>query len=267
MPDPDPVPPALQSADLRAAGSRLPEADIELPDEPSDDPPTVTTQGGHRRGSGLLTNLALGAGTLALLAGAGWFLLGSTVGERLHPNWTFVEAAGEASDAVGAELLAVVDEKGVVDAVDAVEVREADLDPKATRALQISQRRGDTAAVREQLQAAQGGLGGDVALATDLAGLIDADVRVYRIEVWDCCDEDGDAIDLVINGVSIMTVPLTHEPTSLAIPLRRGENTIALRGSRDGRGGVTVAFRTSQGEYYNRRLRVGRQHQIGVVVR
>jgi hypothetical protein len=58
-----------------------------------------------------------------------------------------------------------------------------------------------------------------------------------------------------------------HGGQVLSIPLGSGNNTVTIRGVRDGGGGITLSFRTSRGEYFARPLRVGEQYQMGIVVR
>jgi hypothetical protein len=99
------------------------------------------------------------------------------------------------------------------------------------------------------------------------AALRDGRQELFQIELFDCCDEDGDIVEVIVNGSSFATVPIMHGGTMLSIPLERGNNTVTIRGVKDGGGGVTLSFRTSRGDYFARSMRVGEQYQMGVVVR
>ena len=99
------------------------------------------------------------------------------------------------------------------------------------------------------------------------AALNDGRTGLFRIELFDCCDEDGDIVELDVNGALFATVPIMHQGTKLSIPLQRGNNTISIRGVKDGGGGVTLSFRTSRGDYFARYMAVGEEYQMNVVVR
>ena len=99
------------------------------------------------------------------------------------------------------------------------------------------------------------------------AALSDGRQELFQIELFDCCDEDGDIVEVIVNGTSFATVPIMHGGTMLSIPLQSGSNTVTIRGVKDGGGGVTLSFRTSRGEYFARAMRVGEQYQMEVVVR
>ena len=103
----------------------------------------------------------------------------------------------------------------------------------------------------------------DSELATALK---DGRKELYQIELFDCCHEDGDIVEVLVNGSSFATVPIMHGGTMLSIPLDRGNNTVTVRGVKDGGGGVTLSFRTSRGDYFARYMDVGEEHTMGVVV-
>ena len=113
---------------------------------------------------------------------------------------------------------------------------------------------------------------GDVQLPTlaadgELAGALkDGRKELFQIELFDCCQEDGDVVDVLVNGSHFSTVPITNAGTLLSIPLSSGNNTITVLGSQDGRGGVTLSLRTSRGEFFARRMHVGEAYEMGVLV-
>jgi hypothetical protein len=85
--------------------------------------------------------------------------------------------------------------------------------------------------------------------------------------VFDSCDEDGDVVELLVNGRLVTSVQLTHAGQQVTIPLEPGPNTITLRGARDGRGGITVGLRTDRGNYFCRVMREGQAVHMEVAPR
>ncbi len=71
------------------------------------------------------------------------------------------------------------------------------------------------------------------------------DKKLAVITLWDNFDEDGDAVSVAGDGVTI-NVPLTHVTTRIYIPYKPGGN-LAITGLRDGGGGVTAAIETLAG--------------------
>ena len=107
----------------------------------------------------------------------------------------------------------------------------------------------------------------DLATSPDLAAeLKEGRKQLFGIELFDSCDEDGDIVEVLVNGNLFATVPIMHVGTKLSIPLSPGKNTIAVRGARDGGGGVTLSFRTSRGDFFARHMRVGQEYRMGVMV-
>lgn len=62
------------------------------------------------------------------------------------------------------------------------------------------------------------------------------------IRLWDYMDVDGDVVTVSSSGFA-QSLPLTHQPTIVVVPYS-GPGTIALTGTRDGGGGITVAVST-----------------------
>lgn len=94
------------------------------------------------------------------------------------------------------------------------------------------------------------------------------DGRFVHIFLFDSCAEDGDVVDIVLNGAVFARVPITHKGATLSVPVSSASTTtIALRGVYDGGGGITVACRTSVGDYFGRAMGVGEATILGTVGR
>ncbi len=94
--------------------------------------------------------------------------------------------------------------------------------------------------------------------------LVTGDSKFYHIMLFDSCDEDGDVVDVIIDGHPFARVPITHAGATLSVPLNSG-STIEVVGVRDGVGGITVACSTSRGEGFVRVLREGERQLLSVV--
>ena len=217
----------------------------------------------------------LGAAALigAIIVG-GWFYMDGGSAERQHQNWQHVAAAAQASTDEAQQLIRV-DASGNSAESSVLEVSSADVNRAAMQQIRIALSQNDLVSASAALQAAQRlpspAANPDVRLPTIDANAAQAITEgrqeLYQIELFDCCDEDGDIIEVLVNGQSFATVPIMHQGTMVAIPLERGNNTITVRGVKDGGGGVTVSFRTSRGEYFARYMSVGEEHHMDVVVR
>jgi hypothetical protein len=92
------------------------------------------------------------------------------------------------------------------------------------------------------------------------------DAKCFHIFLYDSCAEDGDVVDLLINGVRFATVPITNEGTTLSVPIAIGSPaSLTIRGVFDGRGGITVACRTSLGQGFVRVLAPGEEQDLAVI--
>jgi hypothetical protein len=81
---------------------------------------------------------------------------------------------------------------------------------------------------------------------------------LYRLNLWDCMQEDGDIVRILVNGRPYATVQLRHTTSTLLVPMPRdGATTIAVQGVYDGGGGITTGIRSSGGDFVLRSLRVG----------
>ena len=223
----------------------------------------------QREGSWLGTAL-LG---LAVLMGVGWFYSGSAV-ESNHPEWSKVSTATAASTP-GSVGIVQVHSNGTEQVVPAIELSYRDIDRGSTRTVRTALFRGDLVAATKNLQAAQGL--DPTATHVELPELTtndplqtllkDRSNELFEVHLYDCCDEDGDVVEVLVNGAPFATVPIYHQRTTVAIPLHRGMNSIGIRGVADGGGGITVGFRTSRGDFYCGAMTQGQEHRLGVVVK
>ena len=226
-----------------------------------------------RKSGGWATLLGSAVITAFLLVG-GPSLLRSASDESQHPNWQHVSAAADASTE-GMSQLVRITAAGTEETLTSIEVTPADADRTTTRRVRAALMRNDIAAATIALQAAQripSSPDTDVQqpdLSTDpelVAALQEGRKELFQIELFDCCQEDGDVVEIDVNGGYFATVPIMHAGTLLSIPLSSGHNTVTVRGTHDGGGGVTLSFRTSRGDFFARHLRVGEAYQLGVTV-
>jgi hypothetical protein len=268
-------------------GRHIPSDDIDLPPVP---PPTealpVTLGPKHDRPAATRpeprrsSQLWLAVGLLAVVAMGGWLWQRSQPAESAHQNWRHVSAAADASAAQGTNLFLQRDSRGASRTSSEVEVSLADADTATTLAVRNSLLNNDFAGANATLQAAQ--RISAVALAHQDSGkttpvlgpnarlvtaIRDGSSQFFHLRLFDCCDEDGDIVDISMNGEHFARVPLTHEGTVLSIPLTPGTTVLTLRGVRDGGGGITVSFQSSQGDYFSQPMDVGEECQVGVVVK
>ena len=280
MPDSD-ISPIPDSPEPQREVHYRAEDDIELPPMPeAESASPVGPSWSDDKGSGSkskgLSSLVGSAVLIAAIVAGGWYFIQSGSAEKSHPNWQHVVAAADASDSDSSQLVQL-DTAGNAQVLPTIEFSAADLDRTTTREVRSALRRNDLMTANAALQAAQKTPSASqnpdvtppqIAADSDLAAaLIDGRQELFQIELFDCCDEDGDIVEVMVNGASFATVPIMHNGTMLSIPLQSGSNTVTIRGVKDGGGGVTLSFRTSRGEYFARAMRVGEQYQMEVVVR
>ena len=93
------------------------------------------------------------------------------------------------------------------------------------------------------------------------------DSRFYHVHLNDSCWNDGDIVEILLNGQPMFLVPINNAGVTLSIPVSTGTATvISIRGVYDGGGGITVACRTSQGEGFVRVMAPGEIQPLGVVL-
>jgi hypothetical protein len=90
---------------------------------------------------------------------------------------------------------------------------------------------------------------------------------LYRVYLLDFLEEDGDHVELFVDGVSQGDVYLKNAGKEILIPLRAGVPAeMKLVATADGGGGVTVGFVSSLGEARTRVMEVGQSEQWQVTV-
>ena len=95
--------------------------------------------------------------------------------------------------------------------------------------------------------------------------ILSGDTKFFHIYLYDCCDEDGDVVEVILNGEVFAVVPITHAGATLSVPVGGSGTSVSLRGVRDGGGGITVACRTSQGDFFTKSMTPGETQVIGLV--
>ncbi|MEM7315502.1 MAG: hypothetical protein AAF497_20355, partial [Planctomycetota bacterium] len=239
--------------------------DIELP--PLDD---GSDEGSRNENEAKTANKGMPSllGSVVLLAAVcvgGWFLWGGR-SESDHPNWQHVAAASDASED-NQNVVVQLSSSGDTQIAKTIKTSSMDADRGTTRKVRAALR-SDVTEAQNILEAAQGPGVTLAALASNpelVTALKNGRQEFFEVYVFDCCDEDGDVVEILLNGKLFATVPITHDGTSVTLPLEKGSNDVAMRGIRDGGGGVTVSLRSSRGDYYCRSMRVGQEYHMEVV--
>ena len=274
QPEMSPQPPRLSTR----PGNSISSDDIDLPPLPQSEAVSETlrteahgTDGarsiniGERSGSLLLAGVA--AGILGLAA---WFYAQPAAGEAAHPGWQQVSAATDASTTAGSTAFLHTDTSGASRIAPAIRLTSADADQLTTLTVRHSLMTNDPAAAIAAIKAAarislapalqsnNQSAAPKPALKPDvLIPVRDGKAEFFHISVFDCCAEDGDIVQILLNGDESAEVPLTHSGSVISLPLTPGTTTMTLRGIHDGGGRITVMFRTSQGDFFSRSMDVG----------
>ncbi|HEY2413798.1 MAG TPA: hypothetical protein VGI40_16220 [Pirellulaceae bacterium] len=264
--------------------------DIELPSlsaSAASVEPSVERQDGDeilvsskRAVTGRLAQLLLAAGLVSALAVGGWFWQRGYSSESANPNWRLAVAAKNASVAQGATVVSHRASTVSTQLLKNVELSLGDSNPNLTLAVQSLLARNDLASANATVQSA---VGANSMTASPKSGrqatpelrpntrivtaIRDGSAQFFQLRLFDCCAEDGDVVDLSINGEHYARVPLTHDGTVITMPLTPGATVISLKGVHDGGGGITVSFQSSQGDYFCQPLAEGEEFQVGVVIR
>lgn len=243
---------------------------------------------GQNRPSGVAAAAKIGlvvGGLAALLIAASQFFPQAAVEEKSHKNWKYVQMATDQTLASREVKIVVVGSDG---------------NPRVETSMGIGDQQRDSGTTSSVVQAIQQGSSRDAANAILTAQkipevskpitnpttgepivpkvaaptisdgmkeeLIRGDLNFFHLFLYDCCAEDGDVVNILVDGQFFATVPLTHAGATLSIPMSAGRVTaIAVEGVRDGNGGITVAFRSSQGDAFMGTLGVGDVAPLGVV--
>ncbi|MDZ4780054.1 MAG: hypothetical protein SGJ19_07375 [Planctomycetia bacterium] len=221
--------------------------------------------------------------TVALAASiglTGLVLLRGGAIEESHANWKHVAAATQQSQR-GDSVMTFVDASGVAQPLREMTIPETDSSDLDANAIRRFAESGSEMAATELLLSAQRipevkDTETDAPLErtepvvnTKLAPLLkDERTSFYHVHLFDCCDEDGDVVEIIINNAPFAVVPITNQGATLTIPLQSGETSaLALRGIRDGGGGITISVETSDGVYYCEAMEVGQEISLGIVTK
>jgi hypothetical protein len=91
--------------------------------------------------------------------------------------------------------------------------------------------------------------------------------RLYRVTLLDFLNQDGDHVELTVDGVSYGDLNLSNAGASFLIPLAPGKPVdMKLTATADGGGGVTVGFISSVGEARTDVMQVGQSAQWQVIL-
>ena len=231
--------------------------------------------------------LALVAAAVLGLAAWSW-----NQGESSHRNWSHHQQAttrwedAQKDASLDPQPMKWVSEMGPAMFTDIVPIGIDDLDEDTTESIRTSLYQGNRDEAERTLCEAQQDLADPVAAYETLAeppaeapatpsissgmhrAILSGDTQFFHIYLYDSCDEDGDIVDLEINGCRFATVPITHGGTTLTVPFSvNTPTTVVIRGIWDGGGGITVACRTSQGQGFIRVMQPGEEQILAVVGR
>jgi hypothetical protein len=227
--------------------------------------------------SGMWVKLGIAA---AILGGLYFGTVGSNppvpTNEKAYANWAQqVEPANAGFKQTGKDFRQV-NAGGVAVMAGAMQLNRSDLDGNTTVAVRKALQSHDHAAAQAALQQAQQirppsdpGLKKFQKVPTLTPGmeaLVGGGAEFAHVFLYDACQEDGDVVEILINGESFATVTLTHAGATLSVPVpSTGQTQVALKGIHDGGGGITVACRSSAGDHFGRAMDEGQIVQLGLV--
>ena len=231
---------------------------------------------------------AIVCGLVACLVTASRYLPAPSVEEKAHRNWKYVQLATDKTTAAYGETRVVVvgpDRQPTI--ATSIGMGSKQKDTSTTTAVVQTLQQGSTQAAVNVIMAAQripeplhvpvNPLNGEKFAPAMIAPvittgmkqeLITGDVNFFHLHLFDCCAEDGDVVDVVLDGQMFARVPITHVGATLSIPIGNGRVTaLAVQGVHDGGGGITVAFTSSDGDAFLGVLAVDQVVPLGVVGR
>ncbi|MCA9126545.1 MAG: hypothetical protein KDB22_05645 [Planctomycetales bacterium] len=215
----------------------------------------------------------LSAPLLGCVLLAYWLMPSTPAEEGASPNWTHHQQAVASFESSQDNGLKFLTTDGQESMVNCLELTSADLDQATTHDFQSV--RWDARRAEQVLKGAQPELNVDDAqvdavqpvLSEGLrADFLNRDTQFYHLFLFDSCYQDGDVVDVLINGRRFATVQLTNSGVTLSVPMNSASQ-ISVQGVSDGGGGITVACRTSQGEGFVRVLSEGEEQLLAVVAR
>lgn len=66
------------------------------------------------------------------------------------------------------------------------------------------------------------------------------EMKYYSFQIFDSADEDGDIVEILVDGQSIGYIDMSNSGLTVSLPLEEGKShTLTVRGIRDGYGGIT----------------------------
>ncbi len=245
------------------------------------------------------------AGAVALGAAAFFALARSPLpsgDETVHSNWRqHVQPLNERFTQTGESVMKHVNRGGVVTFGTQVLFGELDRDDATTLAVQAALAKGDVAQAEAVIQAAQQ-IPEPVATSANAQSqaapdaqsavptpapvpvpvpslkptlsegmklaVLTGDAKFHHLFLFDSCDEDGDIVEVLVNGDRFGIVPITHRGATISIPISSTQTTnLSIRGLRDGTGGITVGTITSSGKTYLRRMTVGEVQPVELIAK
>lgn len=224
-----------------------------------------------------LKNPLVHLGGAALLALAVLFGVGPSSGssrdEKDSANWdAHVMELNAIYDRTGSPLLKQVLADGSTDLLGIVKLSDKDKDDATTEEVRNALIRGGAEDVVHAVASAQEipeieelDIQLEPSISTGMQDdLLTGDAKFYHLRLYDSCAEDGDIVDVYLNGEIFARVPITHAGATLSIPLGASTN-VEIVGFRDGGGGITVACESNQGEYFMRVLSPGEKQPLALV--
>lgn len=92
--------------------------------------------------------------------------------------------------------------------------------------------------------------------------ILNGESALYMLRIYDSADDDGDEVDLFIDGAYFAHLVLSNAGNTLTIPLNKHQTTtVRIVASRDGQGGVTMGAYSSLGETRTRVMSVGESEE------
>ena len=218
--------------------------------------------------------------TAALLCGivltGGWLWRSICLQETRHDSWQHIESANSASVERETNMLTHIGPNGMQSLVPVVQVGQADFASDVTESIRSALWKDEVAVANQRIETevqattaidakTSAEVQHDFSSDPDMVLAIKrGDTKFFQLQMRDCCHEDGDVVSLAVNGTPYATIPLTHAGAVVTLPLSSGVSLVTLTGVKDGGGGITIQFSSSQGDYFARAMKEGEEYHIGV---
>jgi len=208
--------------------------------------------------------------------------------EESYPNWQYVEQANRANDAkfkaarVAQAGLERVERGQSLGEVGGIGVSSWDIDAAVTSSVRDAVQSGNAQQIQSAMKSAVQNVPALPSYVKDEQGqpLVQAppvltpaiarqistgEAQFCRVFLYDSCAEDGDTVQVMVDGEPYVVVPLTVAGTSILIPVSaEAPTSIAIKGIYDGGGGITVGARTSEGDFFSRAMYVGETEELTI---